>query len=69
MQKDKVSSVAEWKTPKNVKETQAFLGFANYYRRFIKDFSKIANPLTELTKKDQPFAWNDKAQEAFEELK
>ncbi|KAF5233022.1 hypothetical protein FANTH_12730 [Fusarium anthophilum] len=53
----------------NVKETQAFLGFANYYQRFIKDFSKIANPLTELTKKDKPFEWNDKAQTAFKQLK
>jgi hypothetical protein len=45
------------------------LGFANYYRRFIKDFSKIVNPLTELTKKDRPFSWNNKAQEAFKQLK
>ncbi|KAH7461789.1 hypothetical protein FOMA001_g18899 [Fusarium oxysporum f. sp. matthiolae] len=69
MEKKKVSAVAEWKEPSNVKETQAFLGFVNYYRRFIKDFSKIANPLTELTKKDKPFAWNDEAQEAFDGLK
>ncbi|RGP71820.1 pol poly [Fusarium longipes] len=45
------------------------LRFANYYRRFIKDFSKIANPLTELTKKDQSFSWNNKAQDAFKRLK
>ncbi|KAF5686551.1 hypothetical protein FCIRC_2830 [Fusarium circinatum] len=69
MEEKKISAVAEWKAPNNVKETQAFLGFANYYRRFIKDFSKIANPLTELTKKDKPFEWNDKAQTAFERLK
>ncbi|KAJ0128881.1 Uncharacterized protein HZ326_28025 [Fusarium oxysporum f. sp. albedinis] len=43
--------------------------FANYYRRFIKDFSKIANPLIELTKKDKPFTWNNEAQEAFDGLK
>lgn len=69
MEQKKISAVAEWKVPNNIKETQAFLGFANYYRRFIKDFSKIANPLTELTKKDRPFEWNDKAQVAFEQLK
>jgi transposase InsO family protein len=69
MQRDKISAVADWETPTSVKDTQKFLGFANYYRRFIKDFSKIANPLTELTKKDQTFAWNDKAQQAFEQLK
>ncbi|KAI7766568.1 hypothetical protein LZL87_014192 [Fusarium oxysporum] len=65
----KISAVAEWKAPTNVKETQAFLGFANYYRRFIKGFSKTAIPLTELTKKDKPFKWNDNAQEAFGQLK
>ncbi|KAI8402590.1 hypothetical protein FOFC_17905 [Fusarium oxysporum] len=69
MEQKKISAVAEWKVPTNVKETQAFLGFANYYRRFIKGFSKIAIPLTELTKKGKPFKWNDKAQEAFEQLK
>ncbi|KAF4339821.1 pol poly [Fusarium beomiforme] len=69
MQKEKISAVAEWKKPNSVKEVQAFLGFVNYYRRFIKDFSKIARPLTELTKKDKPFAWNEEAQEAFERLR
>ncbi|KAI7759627.1 hypothetical protein LZL87_014268 [Fusarium oxysporum] len=69
MEQKKISAVAEWKAPTNVKETQAFLGFANYYRRFIKGFSKIAIPLTELTKKDKPFKWNNNAQEAFKQLK
>jgi RNase H-like domain found in reverse transcriptase len=48
---------------------QSFLGFANYYRRFIKDYSKVMTPLTELTKKDKAFEWNEAAQEAFDELK
>ncbi|KAF5701029.1 reverse transcriptase domain-containing protein [Fusarium globosum] len=69
MDRRKIAAVAEWKPPESVKEVQSFLGFANYYRRFIKNFSKIAIPLTELTKKDTPFRWNSKAQQAFEQLK
>ena len=69
MDKDKLEAVREWPRPSTVKEIQAFLGFANFYRRFIKDFSKIAAPLTELTKKDQAFNWTDSASKAFEELK
>ncbi|KAF4455366.1 pol polyprotein [Fusarium austroafricanum] len=68
MQRKKISAVADWPTPKTVKEVQSFLGFANYYRRFIKDFSKIANPLTELTKKDKNFEWEPIAQDAFTQL-
>lgn len=45
------------------------MGFANYYRRFIKNFSKIAIPLTEITKKDKQFKWTKEAQQAFEQLK
>jgi hypothetical protein len=52
-----------------VKEVQSFLGFANFYRQFIKDYSKIAAPLTNLTKKDQAFEWNLEAEKAFQELK
>ncbi|RFN43552.1 pol polyprotein [Fusarium flagelliforme] len=55
--------------PEKIKEVQSFLGFANYYRQFIRDFSKLANPLTELTKKDQKFEWNNKAQDAFDKLR
>jgi len=50
MAKGKVEAVLEWKTPTSLTEVQSFLGFANFYRRFIKDYSRIARPLTELTR-------------------
>jgi len=55
MQKKKVEGVLSWPTPKTVKEVQKFLGLSNYYRRFIKDFAKIAVPLHILVRKGQ--AW------------
>lgn len=64
----KVQSIMEWPIPKNVKGVRGFLGITGYYRKFIKDYGKIARPLTELTRKDG-FGWNVKAQKAFEELK
>ncbi len=69
MDPKKVSGVLEWPVPVKVKQVQAFLGFANFYRRFIKDFAKIAKPLTHLTKKDIPWVWDTEQQEAFEVLK
>jgi transposase InsO family protein len=65
----KVAGVAEWPQPKNRKEVQSFLGFVNFYRRFIADFSHHARPLFDLTKKDTPFAWGQREQESFLELK
>ena len=53
MQKEKVERVLNWLVPRNVKEVQKFLGLANYYRRFIKDFAKIAVPLHVLVRKEQ----------------
>ena len=50
MSEDKVKAVLEWPTPTSVKEVQAFIGFANFYRRFIENFSRVALPLTEKTK-------------------
>jgi hypothetical protein len=58
MDPSKVSAVVDWPRPANVKDVQSFLGFANFYRRFIKDFAKMASPLTKLTKKNIPFVWN-----------
>jgi hypothetical protein len=69
MDPETVKAVEEWREPTNVKGVQSFLGFANFYRRFIRDFSKITAPLTKLTRKDRPWEWNDAAQAAFEQLK
>ena len=65
----KVRAVKQWKVPTNVSEVRSFLGLAGYYRRFIRDFAKIAAPLTNLTRKDRPFTWSLREGEAFNELK
>ena len=65
----KTKAVTTWPTPQNLKDVRGFIGFANFYRRFIKDFSKICRPLHDLTKKDTPFVWGQKQQEAFDALK
>jgi len=53
----KIKDVVEWVTPTTVKQVRGFLRLAGYYRRFVPDFSKIAKPLTELTKKEEKFVW------------
>ena len=55
MNSAKVSTIVKWLTLVNIKDVQSFLGFANFYRRFIYGYSKLASPLTHLTKKDVPF--------------
>ncbi|WVZ59494.1 hypothetical protein U9M48_009622 [Paspalum notatum var. saurae] len=65
----KVEDVLNWKQPQTVTEIRSFLGLAGYYRRFIKDFSKIAKPMTALTQKNAKFAWSPKCEEAFGMLK
>ncbi|KAK3129330.1 hypothetical protein QOZ80_6BG0477810 [Eleusine coracana subsp. coracana] len=65
----KVKDVLDWKPPQTVKEIRSFLGLAGYYRRFIKDFSKIAKPMTTLLGKDKSFEWTQRCQTSFEELK
>ncbi|KAH0602480.1 uncharacterized protein H6S33_008819, partial [Morchella sextelata] len=69
MDPKKVETVKNWTVPKTVKDVQAFLGFANFYRRFIRGFSEMASPLTRLTRKDISFGWTSEAQTAFNALK
>jgi len=65
----KVAGVREWPVPENQTDVQAFIGFVNFYHRFIQDFSTIARPLFDLTRSDQAWNWGTKEQEAFECLK
>jgi len=53
IQREKIEGVLNWPAPKNIKEVQKFLGLTNYYRRFIKNFAKIAAPLHMLVRKEQ----------------
>ncbi|KAJ9541941.1 hypothetical protein OSB04_028447 [Centaurea solstitialis] len=65
----KIEAVMSWEVPTSPAEIRSFLGLAGYYRRFIQDFSKIAVPLTRLTKKSEPFVWGSEQQTAFETLR
>src|SRR5258708_30578670 len=65
----KVCRVTEWPTPMKVKEVQSFLGFVNFYQKFICNFSDIACPLYALTRKTQWWVWGSPEQEAFDALK
>jgi len=69
MSNAKVKTIQEWPEPKKVKDIQSFLGFANFYRRFIFNYSDIVIPLTHLTRKDTPWNFDDKCREAFDTLK
>lgn len=74
MDPQKIETVKHWKAPRCVKDVQAFLGFANFYRRFVHGYSKIAAPLSNLTRAEQksfvfPWALDSPKQMAFEELK
>ncbi|GKD76405.1 putative reverse transcriptase domain-containing protein [Tanacetum coccineum] len=65
----KIKAVKNWKAPITPSEVCSFLGLAGYYRRFIEDFSKIAKPLTVLTKKSKTFDWGEEEENAFQTLK
>ena len=70
MSERKVQSIKDWKHPRSIKEVQIFIGFANFYWRFIKDFSKICKPITETLKGDaRKFSCGAEQNKAFEELK
>ena len=69
MSKNKVKHILEWEAPRSIHEVQQFLEFANFYRRFIKGYSSICRPLTQLTKKGQVWNWTYECQEAFNKLK
>ena len=55
---EKVKTIVEWPTPKSVKDVRSFLGLAGFYRRFIKNFSLKARPMTDLTKEGVPWKWD-----------
>ena len=65
----KIEKVKGIKEPKNKMDIRSFTMLCSYYRKFIKNFSKIAKPMTELLKKDKEFIWGEKQQKSFEELK
>jgi len=69
MDPSKVETVKTWPPPENLQDVRVFLGFANFYCRFIKGYSKVVEPLTHLTRKGQPFKWETKKQESFDGLK
>ena len=68
MEQEKIKAVKEWKTPTRVKDVESFLGFANFYRRFIQNFSHTAKLLNKLKDK-KDWKWKEEHQKAFEELK
>jgi hypothetical protein len=69
MDEEKVKAIRDWPTPKLVSEVRSFHGLASFYKRFMKDFSAIAAPLSEIVKKSVGFKWNDEQDKAFNLLK
>ena len=64
----KVSVILDWPIPRSVKDVQSFLGFANFYRKFIQNYSALASPLISLTRKSIKFTWSEAAGAAFYQL-
>ncbi|KAL4033204.1 hypothetical protein IC575_006290 [Cucumis melo] len=69
MDPTKIEAVTNWPRPSTVSEIRSFLGLAGYYKRFVEDFSRIASPLTQLTRKGTPFTWSPACESSFQELK
>lgn len=65
----KVEAVKNWPAPTTLRDLQGFLGFANFYRRFIEGFARKARPLNDLTRKDIKWTWGLPQQDAFQQLK
>ena len=65
----KIEAIVNWKPPTNVTEIRSFRGLAGYYRKFVEGFSKLAAPLTKLTRKEEKFVWLEACQQSFDELK
>ena len=66
---EKIAKVKNFPTPTNITQLRAALGLFGYYRKFVKDFGRHAKPMTELLKKDKPFKWEKRQQDAFDRLK
>ena len=69
MDQAKTETISNLESPKNVADIQSFMSLAGYYRRFLKDFSKIAKSLTSLMRKENRFVWSAECEEAFQTLK
>ena len=65
----KLAGIQDWPTPSTIKQVRSFLGFGNFYQKFISHYSNIAKPLNDLTKKDKKFEWTNECQESFDALK
>ena len=65
----KLAGIREWPTLTTVKQVRSFLGFGNFYQKFISHYSDLAKPLTNLTKKDRKFEWTKDCQQAFNNLR
>ena len=66
---EKVKAIEEWPTPKSIIEVRSFHGLTSFYRQFVKDFSTLATPLTEIVKKSMGFKWGSEQDRAFIEIK
>jgi len=69
MDPTKIETMIKWERPQTVTEVRSFLGLVGYYKRFVEGFSKMVSPLTQLTRKDQPFSLIDECEACFEDIK